>query len=138
MEKLPKSWFSTYPTILSYLRILQTHGGMSTNFEENNNALIILQFYVIATCCNEPTFAMIWCNAIVKPRTTKILCLCSSIMCVARSKKKNMRKMKRKKKKQKKCQPNPLTWESHIFINWKFNPTPLDTLIVPYKRIFFL
>jgi hypothetical protein len=81
---------------------------------------------------------MIWCIAIVKPRTTEILCPCSYSVCVC-SKKQEKRTWEkwRGKKKQKKCQPNPLTWESHILINWKFNPIPLDTLIVPYKRKYF-
>jgi hypothetical protein len=59
--------------------MLQTCGGMSTNFERNN-ALVIFQCCVIATCCNETTCAMTLWMAIVKTKTTNILCLCPSIM----------------------------------------------------------
>jgi hypothetical protein len=52
----------------------------------------------------------------VKTRTTNILYLCSSIMCVEERSKffKNMKKMKRKIK----CQPNSLQCEFHIFGSW--------------------
>ncbi len=49
-------------------------------YKRNSNALIILQCCVITIHCNETICAMIRWMAIVKTRTTNILCICSSIV----------------------------------------------------------
>ncbi len=82
--------------------MLQTCGGMSTNFEKNNNAFIIFQCCVIATCCNETVCAMTRWMAIVKTRTTNILCLHSSIcVCVLENTKKQGKNKKQIKEHEK-------------------------------------
>jgi hypothetical protein len=77
---------------------------------------------------------MTWCIGIIKIRTTNILCLWSSIVCVTRSEEK---KHERNEDGQKKCQFNPLICDSLIFINGTLKLDPKGThCTLPKKKKF--
>ncbi len=66
---------------------------------------------------------MIQYIAIVKIKTTNILCLCSFIVCVI--------KLKKEKKNEKKFQPNTLTYEPTLL---PIGPYALNTLKTKFKK----
>jgi hypothetical protein len=69
---------------------------------KNKITLIILQCCPIAAHCNAITYAITQCMAIIKIRTTIILCLCSSIVCNKNNNKKKeqffLKTMEKRKK----------------------------------------